>query len=256
MFPVATGIPLRYPPIATWALIATNCVVFLFEVNLSPSELDAFLNSFALIPARYFPFRHFRQRDVPDRLSALCQQHVSAWRLAAPDRQHVDVVAVRGEWSRSTGLGAVSRFLFRVRRIGGDNLRGSKSHLHYPGAGCLGSNRRGTRLLHAPVPILANRCRGSILFLPLFFEVPAMLFAGLWSSFRPGRRGGLVHIIRRRRYRMVGPYWRLSSPASYSPARCGPPDAEAGRAMLIKAFPASLSSPGLSEANDYNRRIS
>src|SRR5258708_7440206 len=54
MFPVATGIPLRYPPIATWALIATNCVVFLFEVNLSPSELDAFLNSFALIPARYF----------------------------------------------------------------------------------------------------------------------------------------------------------------------------------------------------------
>jgi hypothetical protein len=45
-----------------------------------------------------------------------------------------------------------------------------------------------------------------------------------------------------------------SSPASYSPARCGLPDAEAGRAMLIEAFPASLS-PGLSEANDYNRRI-
>src|SRR6202040_3408497 len=54
MFPVATGVPLRYPPIATWALIATNAVIFLFEVNLSPSELNEFLYRFALVPARYF----------------------------------------------------------------------------------------------------------------------------------------------------------------------------------------------------------
>ena len=54
MFPVANGVPLRYLPIATWALIATNAVVFLFEVSLSPSELNEFLYSFALVPARYF----------------------------------------------------------------------------------------------------------------------------------------------------------------------------------------------------------
>ena len=34
MFPVASGVALRYPPIATWALIATNVVVFLFEVDM------------------------------------------------------------------------------------------------------------------------------------------------------------------------------------------------------------------------------
>jgi membrane associated rhomboid family serine protease len=54
MFPVANRVPLRYPPIATWALIATNAVVFLFEVGLSPSELNEFLYRFALVPARYF----------------------------------------------------------------------------------------------------------------------------------------------------------------------------------------------------------
>src|SRR5690242_302848 len=43
MFPVANRVPLRYPPIATWALIATNAIVFLFEVGLSPSELNEFL---------------------------------------------------------------------------------------------------------------------------------------------------------------------------------------------------------------------
>src|SRR3984893_15696026 len=41
MFPVANGVPLRYLPIATWALIATNAVVFLFEVSLSPVDLVA-----------------------------------------------------------------------------------------------------------------------------------------------------------------------------------------------------------------------
>src|SRR5882672_6789307 len=54
MFPIANGVPLRYPPVATWALIAANCVIFLFQLSLSPSELDLFLDRYALVPARYF----------------------------------------------------------------------------------------------------------------------------------------------------------------------------------------------------------
>src|SRR5882672_3259226 len=54
MFPIANGVPLRYPPVATWALIAANCVIFLFQLSLSPLELDLFLDRYALIPARYF----------------------------------------------------------------------------------------------------------------------------------------------------------------------------------------------------------
>ena len=35
-------------------LIATNCVVFLFQTSMSTWELNRFLVHFALIPARYF----------------------------------------------------------------------------------------------------------------------------------------------------------------------------------------------------------
>lgn len=54
MFPIRSTVPLRYVPIATWALIAVNCAVFLIELSLSPPELEAFVLRYALIPARYF----------------------------------------------------------------------------------------------------------------------------------------------------------------------------------------------------------
>jgi membrane associated rhomboid family serine protease len=53
MIPVHTAIPTRYPPVVTWMLIATNCVVFLIQNSMSPRELERFLFHFALIPARY-----------------------------------------------------------------------------------------------------------------------------------------------------------------------------------------------------------
>jgi membrane associated rhomboid family serine protease len=53
MIPIGTAVPSRYPPIITWVLIATNCIVFLFQQSLSPAELNEFINQFALIPARY-----------------------------------------------------------------------------------------------------------------------------------------------------------------------------------------------------------
>src|SRR3981081_237608 len=53
MIPIKNAVPSRYPPIVTWALIATNVVIFLFQESLSPLELQRFLEHFALIPARY-----------------------------------------------------------------------------------------------------------------------------------------------------------------------------------------------------------
>lgn len=45
---------MRYPPLATWTLIALNCLVFFIEVNLSESALIDFITHFALVPARLF----------------------------------------------------------------------------------------------------------------------------------------------------------------------------------------------------------
>ncbi|TYL99136.1 rhomboid family intramembrane serine protease [Bradyrhizobium rifense] len=53
MFPIRNTVPTRYPPVITWVLIATNCIAFLFEISLSPYELEQLLYQFALVPARY-----------------------------------------------------------------------------------------------------------------------------------------------------------------------------------------------------------
>jgi membrane associated rhomboid family serine protease len=53
MIPIRNAVPSRYPPVITWMLIATNCLVFLFQNSLSPYELELLLRQFALIPARY-----------------------------------------------------------------------------------------------------------------------------------------------------------------------------------------------------------
>src|SRR4030081_614391 len=53
MIPIRNAVPSRYPPVITWMLIATNCLVFLFQDSLSPFELELLLRQFALIPARY-----------------------------------------------------------------------------------------------------------------------------------------------------------------------------------------------------------
>jgi membrane associated rhomboid family serine protease len=53
MIPIRNAVPSRYPPVVTWVLIAANCVIFVFQNSLSPGELELFLRQFALIPARY-----------------------------------------------------------------------------------------------------------------------------------------------------------------------------------------------------------
>jgi membrane associated rhomboid family serine protease len=53
MFPIRNAVPTRYPPLVTWVLIGVNCAVFLLQLSLDPAELDIFLSNFALIPARY-----------------------------------------------------------------------------------------------------------------------------------------------------------------------------------------------------------
>src|SRR6185436_1143566 len=65
MFPLQTTVPLRNPPVVTWALIALNCLVFLYQISLSEPELELFLSRFALVPARYFA------PDAPSSLGVL-----------------------------------------------------------------------------------------------------------------------------------------------------------------------------------------
>lgn len=52
MFPIRSTVATRREPFVTWALILVNCIVFLFEAGLDPTELQDFVGRFALVPAR------------------------------------------------------------------------------------------------------------------------------------------------------------------------------------------------------------
>ena len=165
MFPIANGIPLRYPPIATWALIAVNCVVFLYEVSLTPSELDAFLYSFALVPARYSNAGILDAATFPADYLPFFYEHVLTRRLAAADRQ-CGCCGCSGEWSWITGLETLSRLLLRLRCAGLDYLRGPQPDLDSTGAGRL----RGQLPAYSVVMFSCFRSRTFVLIPILFFR--------------------------------------------------------------------------------------
>jgi len=52
MIPLRDTVPGRRPPVVVWALVFLNALVFLHEVQLSPAALQAFLNHYAMVPAR------------------------------------------------------------------------------------------------------------------------------------------------------------------------------------------------------------
>src|SRR6202795_2418116 len=53
MLPIKSTVPVRYPPLATWCLIAINCVMFLFETSMSEAQLAEFLSQFTLVPSHF-----------------------------------------------------------------------------------------------------------------------------------------------------------------------------------------------------------
>ncbi len=55
MFPIADSIAHRFPPFATWALITLNIYIFMFiEAPLDPDAIQALVFKFGLVPARYY----------------------------------------------------------------------------------------------------------------------------------------------------------------------------------------------------------
>jgi membrane associated rhomboid family serine protease len=53
MFPVADVIPSRTRPAVTIAIIFLNALAFLFELSLSDAELQAFVQTFGVVPAAF-----------------------------------------------------------------------------------------------------------------------------------------------------------------------------------------------------------
>ena len=203
MLPVQNAVPSRYPPVATWGLIVANCVIFLIQLNLDPVELDWFLWRFALIPARYF---------MP---SAYGEPDLAPWDYLP----FASNMFLHGGWLHLI-LNMWTLWLFGPAIE--DRLGSSRYLLFYIGCGIVASIAHAWVNPDSIVPALgaSGAIAGvlgcyirffplarlvvlvPILFIPLFFEVPAVIFAGLWfvlqilegtaDLFMPSTGGGIA----------------------------------------------------------------
>ena len=181
MFPIRNTVPTRYPPVITWALIATNCIMFLFESSLSPYELQQLLYQFALVPARYSGILASDEVDsvVDDVLPLFTMMFLhggwlhlilNMWTLwlfgpAIEDRMgHGRYLA----FYLACGVAAAVAHIF----FNPDSIvpaLGASGAI----AGVLGSYMRLFPLARVVVVV-------PILFIPLFFEVHALFYVGFW----------------------------------------------------------------------------
>jgi membrane associated rhomboid family serine protease len=181
VFPIRDSVTRTHEPVVVWTIIGVNIVVFLYQLGLSSAELQYFLYRHALVPLRYFDPGWAREVGLsPSDLTPFLTNtflhggwlHIifNLWTLyifgpALEDR-----------------LGPV-RFIILYLLSG---IAASITHAVFnafsptPVLGASGAiagviAAYAVRFPHAWVRVLVP-----ILFIPLFFSVPAMVFAGLW----------------------------------------------------------------------------
>ena len=181
MIPIGNAVPSRYPPVVTWMLIATNCLVFLFQDSLSPDELELLVRQFALIPARY----------------------TEAFAYGDPDLDIADIIPfftmmfLHGGWLHLI-LNMWTLWLFGPAiedRMGhgrylafylGCGFAASLAHVVFnptsivPALGASGAIAGILGCYMWLFPMARVVVVVPILFIPLFFEVYAFVFIGLW----------------------------------------------------------------------------
>jgi membrane associated rhomboid family serine protease len=182
MFPIGDSIPRRNPPITTWLLIILNSLVFVFEIGMSPERLHRLFYLFGLVPARIthpswplwvgFPINAY-------------------WPL-------LTCMFVHGNWLHIIGnmwalwifgdnvedrMGPV-RFLFFYLLCG---LAAGMVHVFtnpdstLPTVGASGAIAGVMGAYFVLFPYARVIVVIPLLFIPLFFEMPAVLFLGMWA---------------------------------------------------------------------------
>jgi membrane associated rhomboid family serine protease len=181
MIPIRNAVPTRYPPVMTWLLIATNCLVFLLQNSLSPGELEEFLRDFALIPARYTAALAFGDPS----LSAIDLVPFFTMMFLHGGWLHL-IFNMWTLWLFGTPVEdrlGHGRFLAFYLACG---LAASVAHVAFnptsivPALGASGAIAGVLGCYMRLFPLARVVVVVPILFIPLFFEVYAFVFVGLW----------------------------------------------------------------------------
>ena len=181
MLPIKDTIPRRNPPIATWVIIFLNCFVFLLELTMSPYSLQQSFYLFGIVPAR---FTH------PDWAAWVGFPIDDYWPFLTSMFLHGGWLHIIGNmWTLwifgdnvEDRMGPV-RFVFFYLLCGiaagvVHSLTNPDSTLPTVGASGAIAGVLGAYFVlfpHARIIVLVP-----VLFLPLFFELPAVVYLGFW----------------------------------------------------------------------------
>jgi membrane associated rhomboid family serine protease len=185
MIPVRDTIPCDHTPVVTWTLIGINVVIFLFLKSLQEPEAVQILHLYGLVPARYFHPEWAAAWGYPpgNYLPFLsCMFLHAGWSHLLFNIWLIWIFAdniedVMGKW----------RFLIFYLICG---LVGSLIHMAYnpasqtPTVGASGAIAGVLGAYFFLYPYAKVVIWIPILFLPIFIQVPAIAFLGVWVIFQ------------------------------------------------------------------------
>ncbi len=181
MFPLRDNVSRSREPVVVWAIIALNAAAFLYQLGLSPDELQVFLYEHALVPVRYFSPRWSYQVGLSptDFTPFLTNTFLHGGFL------HI-ILNMWTLWifgpALEDRLGPV-RFAILYLLSG---VAASLAHALFnadstvPVLGASGAVAGIIAAYAVRFPFALVRVLVPIIIIPLFFDVPAMVFAGIW----------------------------------------------------------------------------
>jgi membrane associated rhomboid family serine protease len=181
MIPSGTAVPSRYPPIITWLLIATDCAVFVFKQSLSPAELNEFIEQFAFIPAHYMDFFGYgdAEHGAADFLPFITMMFLhGGWLHLIFNMWTLWLFGPTIEDRLGHGRYLVFYFCCGIVASLAQLIIDPRSTI--PVLGASGAIAGVLGCYMGLFPLARFIILVPILFVPLFFEVPAMAFIGLW----------------------------------------------------------------------------
>jgi membrane associated rhomboid family serine protease len=182
MFPVSDTVPRRNPPIATWLIILANALVFLIELTMPEYSLKRFFELFGIVPAR---FTH------PEWAPVMGLPVGDFWPLLTSMFMHGGWLHIIGNmWALWIFGDNVEdrmgpwRFLIFYLLCG---FAASLVHIYtnpdstLPTVGASGAIAGVMGAYFVLFPSARIVVLIPILFIPLFFEVPAAVYLGFWA---------------------------------------------------------------------------
>ena len=181
LFPIRDSVTRSRAPVTVWAIIAANIAAFLYQLSLGDQELEWFLYQHALVPRRYF----FPAWGASNGLSPLDLTPFLTNTFLHGGFLHI----ILNLWILYIFGPALEDRLGRPRFLALYLLSGLAASIAHavfnaaspvPVLGASGAIAGVIAAYAVRFPYAWVRVVVPIVIIPLFFSIPAIVFAGLW----------------------------------------------------------------------------